>query len=272
MSPNEPIQDFGESIQCKRMLTAITRGVSPDINHCELGFLPRQEIDFAKAVEQHRAYEGCLRDLGAEVISLPAEPGLPDCMFVEDPAVVVNEVAVMTRMGAESRRREAERLSTVLARFRPLKWLRAPATLEGGDVLRLGFSLLVGLSTRTNQAGVDQLGEILKPFGYTVRAVAVRGCLHLKSACCPVGEGRILANRDWVDASVFNGCEIVDVPTGEPAAANVLTIGDTVLVPGAHPRTSEILERLGWNVRRLDISELMKAEAGLTCSSILLET
>lgn len=254
------------------MLTGITRGVSSEINRCELGFLTRQKIDLAKAVEQHRAYEACLRDLGVEVISLPADPGLPDCMFVEDPAVVVNEVAVMTRMGAESRRREAERLSTMLARFRPLKWLRAPATLEGGDVLRLGSSLFVGLSTRTNQAGIDQLATILNPSGYTVRAVAVRGCLHLKSGCSAIGDRRILANRDRVDTSAFEGCEVVDVPPEEPGAGNVLTIGDTVLVPSAYPVTAGLLESLGWTVRQLDISELMKAEAGLTCSSILFET
>ena len=120
----------------QEMLTAITRAVSPEINNCELGYLPRQEIDVAKAVEQHRQYETCLKDLGAEIISLPAEPGLPDCMFVEDPAVVVDQIAVMARMGAESRRREAESLAPVLARFRPLEWLRAPATLELARVFR----------------------------------------------------------------------------------------------------------------------------------------
>jgi dimethylargininase len=253
------------------MLTAITRAVSPEINNCELGYLPRQEIDVAKAVEQHRKYEVSLRELGAEVISLPAEPGLPDCMFVEDPAVVVEQVAVMTRMGAASRRQEAESLARVLARFRPLQWLRAPATLEGGDVLRVGSTLFVGLSARTNQAGLEQLAGFLSPLGYCVRAVPVRGCLHLKSGCCAIGDRRILANREWIDTPAFDGFEIVDVPPEEPGAANVLTIGDTALLPSAYPRTAELLERLGWHVRQLDISELMKAEAGLTCSSILLE-
>ncbi len=254
------------------MLTAITRAVSPEINNCELGFFPRQPIDVAKAVAQHRAYEACLREFGAEVISLPAEPGLPDCMFVEDPAVVVEQVAVMARMGAESRRREADRLSTMLARFRPLKWIRAPATLEGGDVLRLGSTLYVGLSARTNQAGIDQLAQILEPFGYTVRAVAVRGCLHLKSGCCAIGGRHILANRQWVDTAAFENCEIIDLPPEEPGAANVLAIAETALVPAAYPRTAELLKSLGWSVRPLDISELQKAEAGLTCSSILFET
>ncbi|HLK48929.1 MAG TPA: arginine deiminase family protein [Bryobacteraceae bacterium] len=254
------------------MLTAITRAVSPEINRCELGYLTRQEIDVELARRQHGEYEECLRALGAQVISLPAEPGLPDCMFVEDPAVVVEEVAVMTRMGAASRRKEAESLAAVLARFRRLDWLRAPATLEGGDVLRMGATLFVGLSARTNQAGIGQLAEIVGPFGYIARGVPVRGCLHLKSACCAVGERRILANRAWIDTAEFDGYEIVDIPAEEPGAANVLTIGDTALVPSAHPLTARLLERLGWRVKQLDISELMKAEAGLTCSSILLET
>ena len=263
----DPIHNYNAE-----MLTAITRAVSPEINHCELGYLPRQEIDVAQAMEQHRKYQDCLRELGAAVISLPAEPGLPDCMFVEDPAVVVNELAVMTRMGAESRRKEAESLAAALARFRPLEWLRAPATLEGGDVLRAGATLFVGLSARTNQAGIDQLTKILGPLGYSVRGVSVRGCLHLKSGCCALGDQRILANRQWIDTAAFGSFDIVDVPPEEPGAANVLTIGDTALVPAAYPRTARLLERLGWKVRQLDISELMKAEAGLTCSSILLET
>lgn len=254
------------------MLIGITRAVSPEINRCELGYLPRREIDVTKAVRQHREYENCLRDLGVNVISLPAEPGLPDCMFVEDPAVAVDEVAVIARTGAVSRRKEAESLAAVLARFRTLEWLREPATLEGGDVLRIGSTLFVGLSARTNPAGVEQLAAKLEPFGYHVRGVAVRGCLHLKSGCCAIGERRILANRGWIDTSVFEGCEIVDVPAEEPAAANVLTIGDTALVPAAYPRTARLLQDLGGKVRRLDISELMKAEAGLTCSSILLNT
>jgi len=254
------------------VLTAITRAVSPEINRCELEYFERQEIDVAKAMEQHRCYEACLRDLGVSVVSLPAEPGLPDCMFVEDPAVVVKEVAVLTRMGAESRRREAESLAAVLGQFRPLDWMREPATLEGGDVLRVGTILYVGLSGRTNQAGIDQLAATLRPFGYRVRPVAVRGCLHLKTACCALGNGTILANRKWVDTAAFDGLKIVDVAPREPGAANVLAIGETVLVPAAYPATARMLERLGWKVRRLDISELMKAEAGLTCSSILFET
>jgi len=254
------------------MLTAITRGVSPSIHRCELSHLDRQPIDFEKAVEQHRAYEECLRELGVTVVSLPAEPEFPDSMFVEDPVVVVDEVAIMTRMGVESRRKESESLATVLARFRPLRWMRPPATLEGGDVLHVGQTLFVGLSARTNREGILQLATELARFGYSVCPVEVHGCLHLKSACCSIGDQKMLANRDWFDASVIRGFDIIDVPPNEPRAANVLAIGETVLVPASFPATAEMLARLGREVRTLDISELMKAEAGLTCSSILLET
>jgi dimethylargininase len=253
-------------------LTAITRGVSPAINRCELGFLPRQEIDVEKATAQHQAYEACLRDLGVAVVSLPPEPDLPDSMFVEDPAVVVDEVAVITRMGATSRRGEAATLAPVLARYRPLRWIEHPGTLEGGDVLRVGRTIYIGLSGRTNQAGIDQFTEYLRPFGYSVKPVPVRECLHLKSACTRLDDRTLLANRAWLDPSTFQGLRIVDVPSEEPRAANVLAIGATVLVPTPFPGTGALLERQGWKVQLLDISELMKAEAGLTCSSILFES
>jgi dimethylargininase len=254
------------------LLTAITRAVSPAINRCELGYLPRQQIDVSKAVEQHGQYEACLRELGLTVVSLPAEPELPDSMFVEDPAVVVREVAVMTRMGAASRRAESESLAAALAHYRPLRWMREPAMLEGGDVLRIGKTLYVGLSARTNHAGIAQLAEELRPFGYAVRPVEVRDCLHLKSACCALGDRAILANRAWIDTAPFDGLTIIDVPASEPRAANVLAIGDTVVVPASFPETARLIEQLDWKVRTVDISELMKAEAGLTCSSILIET
>src|SRR4051794_9661201 len=118
---------------------------------CELAYLPRQPIDVLLAAAQHRAYERCLTELGVQVISLAAEPDLPDAVFVEDPVVVVDEVVVLTRMGAESRRPESGSLAHVLEPFRPLHPLREPATLEGGDVMRVGRTLYVGASTRTNE-------------------------------------------------------------------------------------------------------------------------
>jgi len=253
------------------MLIAITRAVSPALNRCELTFLDRQEIDVAKAIDQHRRYRDCLVELGLTVLTLPAEPDLPDSVFVEDPAVVVDEAAVILRMGAESRRGEAESLAMALAPYRPLRRLREPATLEGGDVVRVGRRIFVGLSGRTNRAGIEQLAAELAPFGYSVTAVAMQGCLHLKSACCGLGGGRVLANRAWVDCAPFTGLGIVDVDPAEPAAADVLAIDGTVLIPAAYPATAERLARLGLRVAPVDVSELMKAEAGVTCMSVVFE-
>jgi dimethylargininase len=253
------------------MLLAITRAVSPAINQCEIGFIDRQEIDLAKAKQQHQQYEALLAELGAKVVSLPAEPDYPDSVFVEDPALVLDEVAIMTRMGAASRRGESESLARALAEYRPLRWLREPATLEGGDTMRIGRTLYVGVSQRTNRAGIEQLTDELGPLGYAVVPVAVRGALHLKSACCSLGDGVILANRAWLDLEPLAQFHIVDVAPGEDRAANVLSIGGSVIVPGSYPRTAEILERSGLRVRTLDVSELMKAEAGVTCCSLIFE-
>jgi dimethylargininase len=251
------------------MLTAITRAVSPAINRCEIGFIDRQPIDVARANEQHRQYEALLSELGANVMSLPAEPDYPDSVFVEDPAVVVDEVAIMTRMGAASRRGESESLALALSRYRPLRWLREPATLEGGDAMRIGRTLYVGVSHRTNGAGIEQLAEELRPFGYRVVPVAVRGALHLKTACCYLGGGAILANRAWLDVEPLAQFRIVDVAPGEDRAANVLSAGGAVMIPASFPRTAELLARMGLQVRPLDVSELMKAEAGVTCCSLI---
>jgi len=254
------------------MLTAITRKVSPSINACQLSFHNRQPIDVAKAVAQHDAYQQCLAELGLQVISLAAEPDLPDAVFVEDPAVVVDEVAIISVMGAPSRRPEAKSLADALAAYRPVKFLTAPATLEGGDVMRIGRTIFVGSSTRTNREGIAQLGDILGRYDYQVNSVAVTGCLHLKSACSYVGNNTILINRAWVDSSQLRRFELVDVSDEEPAAANALLVKDVVVLPESFPQTRILLERRGFQVRAIDVSELQKAEAGVTCTSLIFES
>src|SRR5438132_1806969 len=160
------------------MLTAITRAVSPAIVHCELSFIDRKPIDLAVAEEQHHAYEKLLGKLGARVISLPAEPALPDSMFVEDPAIVLDELAVVFPLGTESRRSEAASIQRVLATFRKIAHVELPGTVEGGDVLRVGRRLFVGQSKRTNAEGIRQLTAILRAHNYDVIPVPVTGCLH----------------------------------------------------------------------------------------------
>jgi dimethylargininase len=253
------------------MLTALIRHVSPTLASCELTWLAREPIDIERAMQQHHAYRKCLAVLGIHVIVMPAQPELPDAMFVEDPLIVLDEVAIVTRMGCASRRPESESLAAAIARFRPLRGMTEPATLEGGDVLRVGRDVFAGLSSRTNEAGISQLAAIVEPLGYRVHAVEVRGCLHLKSACCSIGDNRILANRAWLDAVPFRDFEMIDVADDEPSAANVLRVGNAVLMPAAFPRTADIVREMGLEVRTVDISELMKAEAAITCSSVIFE-
>jgi dimethylargininase len=253
------------------MLTAITRRVSPCLGECELSFVPRQHIDIATATHQHHAYEQRLASLGVRIIALAAEPELPDAVFVEDPAVVVDEVAVLTIMGTARRQPEVASVAAALSAFRPLEYLSEPARLEGGDVLRIERTLYVGASSRTNRAGIEQLAAGLSPYGYHVRAVDVKGCLHLKTGCSYLGRQTIVANRAWVDIMPIGGVEIIDTPAAEPWAANALVIGDVVLLPSSFPLTCTVLERRGFHVQTLEVSELMKAEAGLTCMSILFD-
>ena len=254
------------------MQTALTRAVSPSLGACELTWMERQTIDFARAAEQHQSYERALSELGLHVISLPAEPELPDSVFVEDPLLVLDEIAIVTRMGAASRRAEGESLAAAIAQFRPVRRITEPATLEGGDVMRVGRDLFAGLSSRTNREGIEQLRTIAEPLGYRIYPVTVRGCLHLKSACCPLGDDRILLNPEWLDVTALGTYELIPVPPEEPAAANVLRIRDSVLMPSCFPRTAETIQGEGLSVRTVDISELMKAEAAVTCSSVIFES
>ncbi len=249
------------------MLTAITRQVSPAIGECQVTFVERSPIDARKAMAQHARYEQCLRDSGVRVISLPADARYPDGVFVEDPAIVLEELAVMCRMGAPSRRGETESLAHALAPVRKLEWIREPATIEGGDVVRIEKTLYVGISRRTNREGCAQLAERIAPFGYAAVPVEVRGCLHLKSACCSIGGGAVLIHPQWIDRSRFEQFRQIEV--AEPWAADVLSIGETVIMPEGFPKTRDKLEQAGFRTRAIDVSELQKAEAGVTCMSLI---
>jgi dimethylargininase len=253
------------------MLTAITRAVSPGIVHCELTFVARQPIDLAKAEEQHRAYQELLEKCGARIITLPAEPALPDSMFVEDTAIVLDELAIILPLGTETRRAEAASIAQALAKFRKLACVDLPGTVEGGDVLRVGRRLFAGISSRTNAEGIRQLASILAPYGYEVVSVAVTGCLHLKSAVTYIGRNTLLANSGWFDTQPFSGFKWIDVAPEEPHAANALMVGGAVIFPASFPRTRARLETRGFHITPIDISELQKAESGLTCSSLLFD-
>ncbi len=250
-------------------LVAVTRAVSPSLAQCELTHLARAPIDVGVAERQHAAYEAAMRGMGAQVVRAPAAPGMPDAVFVEDTAVVLRELAVMTRPGAESRRGETAGVRAVLERYRPIFDMETPATLDGGDVLRLGHTLYVGSSSRTNEAGLSALAHFVEPFGYTVVAVAFGGCLHLKSAATAIDEHAVLLNPEWVSADAFSDAEVTFVDPGEPYAANAVRIGGRLIHDVGHVRTRARLEELGYAVVTVDLSELAKAEGAVTCCSLL---
>jgi dimethylargininase len=251
-------------------MLAITHVPSPNMQHCQLTHRTRAPIDYGRAVRQHEEYCRVLRGCGAGVLTLDANRDLPDCAFIEDTAIVFDEVAVLTTMGTESRRAEPAGVEPVLREYRGVRRVEAPATIEGGDVLRVGRTLLVGLSSRTNRAGVDALEAVVRRYGYDVVPVPVRGCLHLKSACTALPDQSLLLNPDWLDGAALRGFRWVRVPDEEPDAANVALVGSGVCVAASHPRTADRIRQLGFDVRPIDLSEFAKAEGCVTCLSILL--
>lgn len=225
------------------MLIALTRAVPPSIVHCELSHLERVPIDLDRAVAQHAEYERALERLGCRVQRIAPEPDMPDSVFVEDTAVVLgDELAIITRPGAESRRAETRSMAEALKAYRELAYIEAPGTVDGGDVLRIGDTLYVGLSARTNEEGIRQLRRYAR-----VVAVPVTKCLHLKSAVTAVSDGTLLINTKWIDPKPFAGFELI-----EAEQANALRIGDAVIYPGDIP-----------------MDELAKAEGALTCCSVI---
>jgi dimethylargininase len=244
---------------------------SPAITRCALTFLERQPIDFDRALAQHAGYVAALRSQEIEVTMLDEEAELPDAVFVEDTAVIVDECAVIARPGIESRRGEVDSVAAALDPVRPTTRITAPGTLEGGDVLRVGRSFFVGQTPRTNLEGTRQFAAIVEPHGYEVLVVTPAGCLHLKSAVTYIGDGTVLVNPDWIDVDHFRSWQCVPVAPEEPFGANALLAGSTLFVAASAPLTRRKLDALGFATVALDTSEFEKAEAALTCLSLVFE-
>jgi dimethylargininase len=240
------------------------------MERCELTFLERETIDIERARAQHAAYRAALVAAGADVVLLPALDDLPDSVFVEDTAIVLDSVAIMSMMGAESRRRETAAMAPVLRRYRTVQTLFEPATLDGGDVMHVGNTLYIGQTARTNRAAVEQLSKILGPAGYRVIGVPLTKCLHLKSACTEIGPHAVLINPDWVPVEMFDGLRVISTDPDEPFGANAVPVGSALIVPHSAPRTRERLVCAGFQPIAVDISEFEKAEAAATCLSIIL--
>lgn len=254
----------------KMTLTAITRDVNAGIGSCELTFLPRAAIDVAQAAQQHQDYQAVLSSLGCEIVAIPTATGLADSVFIEDTALVLDEIAVLCRPGVASRRPEVAGVEAVLKQYRTLASIRSPGTLDGGDLLRVGKTIYAGMSTRSNQSGIEQLRDFVVDHGYAVIPVEFSDCLHLKSAVAEVSPASLLMNSRWVSKSAFEGCELIDIDKDEPHAANALLLGRSVIYPSSFPRTLDKLLARGIDVIPVDLSELQKAEGAATCCSLIL--
>ncbi|HKR65247.1 MAG TPA: arginine deiminase family protein [Thermoanaerobaculia bacterium] len=243
-------------------MIAVTFDVIPSIANCELTHVDRVPISYERAREQHAAYREVLASLGCEVIDVPGDAAYPDCVFVEDTAVVLSDVAVITRPGAESRRGETRAIAGALAPYRRLVHIEAPATLDGGDVLVLDDTIYVGLSSRSNESALVQLRALT---GREVIGVNVHGALHLKTAITRVAADALLVNREWLDVAPFANWRLIDVDPREPFGANALLVNERVIYPRAFPHTAAKLQ----NVTLVDADELAKAEGGVTCCALL---
>jgi dimethylargininase len=252
------------------MTIAITRKVSPRLSECEITHIDRLPIDIDIARAQHQGYVSALASLGCQVVELPEETEFPDSVFVEDTAIILPELAVITRPGADSRKGEVDTIIQALSPHLPLLRVREPATLDGGDVLVLGKNIYVGISTRSNAASVHQLQEMLKDRGYVVCAVEMHGCLHLKTAVTKVDEATVLINPSWLDHSHFKEFEWIEIDPTELFAANCLPIAGAIIYPTAFPKTQQRLEAMGHRVVGVNLDELAKAEGAVTCCSLIL--
>lgn len=252
------------------MLIAITRPTGEELLDCELTHIDRIPIDVERAVTQHEDYLAVLASLGAQLVELPRLRSHPDAVFVEDVALVLPEVAVLLRPGAESRQGEVPSMAAALSGYRECLTMGAPATLDGGDVIVLGKRILVGETTRSNVRGIGALGELLAPLGYTVEGVLVQGVLHLKSAATVVDADTVIAYPGYVELG-FLGTTLLEAHPDEPQGANVVRIGDTLLADASAPETIGMLAARGNSVVGVHVDEFAKAEGAISCKGVLFE-
>lgn len=250
------------------MLEVLTHVPSSNLNNCELTYLDSERIDIKKALIEHNSYCNMIKECGANVNIIEDNIDLADSVFVEDPIIVFDEVAIVTSMGVESRRKESQVLKDYFSKIREIKEIKLPSKIEGGDVLVIDKKVFVGLSPRTNESAIEELKNILKPYGYIVQSVKVDGCLHLKTGCTALDDKTILLNPNWVDVEVFSDYKIINIPSDEPFGANIMKINEYICMNEAFPKSIELVKALGYKVKTTDISEFVKAEAGLTCMSV----
>lgn len=250
-----------------RFTRAIVRELSSSYINCVSDFSDHHLLNLEKAKLQHIKYVDLLREIGLEIIKLEGDEKYPDCCFVEDNAVIHGTNAVITRMGINSRRGEVEAIQGVLGDHKKLDSIVAPGTLEGGDIIHVEDQnlLICGKSQRTNQHGINQLGEKL---GCEINVIENPNIVHLKSYVTYLGNNTMLTTKEYENHPTLNSFMKLVVDEKETYAANSLNINDTIIIPTGHNNTKEMLINNGFEVVALDISEFQKCEGALTCLSL----
>lgn len=252
------------------MLTrAIVRGISDSYQNATVETPNEHPIDVDLARQQHSRYVETLRALGLEIIEVPQDPRFPDCCFVEDCALFHNGVALLTNPGEPSRRGEVRAVRFCLEKYAATESMEGPATMDGGDCLRINNQIYIGLSSRTNLAGIERARQVFGPLGLQIVPVEVRGALHLKSVCSYLGNRKMVLAENSVPASTFNNIEIIMIPPEEAYAANCLSVNGTVICSAGYPKTEAAVKLAGFQTVPLSMTEIKKGDGSLTCLSIL---
>ena len=248
---------------------AIVREVPDSFQKCVTGFHPKMQIDVGLAKHQHQRYCTTLASLGLKLIRIDADDTMPDCCFTEDTAIVVDDLAVITYPGIPSRVRETIEIEKILSPLKTIVHIKEPGTIEGGDVLKIGNKIYIGSSSRTNEEGIKQAALVIEPKGYQVIPVKIKDTLHLKSVCTYMGKGCILLAEGYLDDTVFSEYDKVILPKEEEYCANCLVVNGSILIPKGFPKTKGLIEKKGFPVIELEMSEIEKAEGALTCLSVI---
>lgn len=222
---------------------------------------------FELALEQHAAYRKTLKNSGIDVIVLEADERYPDGCFVEDTAVITDEVAIITRPGDPSRLGEEESILQTISKYKKIERILAPGNLDGGDILRVEKKFYIGITKRTNTEGANQLAQILSKYGYTATQIPVKDILHLKTGIAYLGDNNFIGVDEL--KGIAQGKNMIKVEQSEEYSANCLRVNDNLIIPKGFPKSKSQIVSLGYNIIELDMSEFRKMDGGLTCLSLL---
>ena len=248
------------------MKTALVREPGKSFSQCISSHPLHKNVSTNRAISQHQKYVQTLRDLGLDVIELSPSDSLPDSCFVEDTAVIHNKRALISHMGAKSRRGEEETVQAVLSEYLEVKKAHPPATVEGGDIIHFSDYLISGITQRTNQEGIHSLSQFLKT---EVKAILDPNIIHLKSYVTNLDRNNFIMSERYSNHPIFSGMNKIILKESESYASNTLTYNGTVLIPKNFPSVTNLLKELDYDIISLEMSEFERCEGALTCLSLL---